>query len=222
MAANGAYHLKRQPVMTRAVPANGAYMDIKFAALFAHSFDKRNILSVPQFLNRNWPKFKELWPTYEIVNKSDADVLTEVFWVWDESLGGISIHQSVDPDDLPPLVGPCGFGGQVADHVISIVHGTHWLEFLKEDTIRFILSETCKIFATLFQVEHWLYVPHAAFKPAHALQLAKEGATMKEIEDWLQQECGQAAMGSIQGFDDTEIDQNSYFQESAKDHSLYF
>lgn len=161
-------------------------MEIKFTAVFEHKFDTGQLLRFPSILNDAWPSFKDLWPTFEIVDRSDDEVMARAFWNWRESGEDTDLSNSIYLNGELYLDGPCGFEARISQNMAVICHGTQWQDFVDDPTVQFIMNETCRLFANVFQVEQWLYMPDCQLQPSRALDVVKHGKTLPELARWLE------------------------------------
>lgn len=164
-------------------------MEIKFTAVFEHKFDTGQMLSFPSILNDAWPVFKELWPTFEIVDRSDAEVMAAAFWSWRESGADTDLSSSIYLEGELHLEGPCGFSARVTRNLAVICHGTPWSHFVEDPTVQFVMNETCRLFANIFDVDEWLYMPDCQLDPSRALDVLKNGSNLPELTQYLEEHC---------------------------------
>lgn len=164
-------------------------MDIKFTAVFEHKFDTGQLLALPSILNNAWPAFKDLWPTFEIVDRADAEVMAQAFWNWKDSGNNTDLSSSIHLEGELHLQGPCGFSARVSRSMAVICHGTEWQAFVDDPTIQYIMNETCRLFADVFAVDEWLYMPDCQLVPSKALDVVKWGKNLPELTQWLEDQC---------------------------------
>jgi len=160
-------------------------MEIKFTAVFEHKFDTGKLLSLPRILSDAWPNFKDLWPTFEIVDRSDDEVMALAFWSWEDTGEDTDLSSSIYLNGELHLKGPCGFQARVSRNLAVICHGTQWQDFVDDPTVQLIMNETCRLFADVFQVDRWLYMPDCQLEPSRALEVVKQGKDLPELAQWL-------------------------------------
>jgi hypothetical protein len=66
-----------------------------------------------------------------------------------------------------------------------ICHGTPWEDFVQDPTVQYIMNETCRHFADIFEVDEWLQMPDCQLEPTKALDVVKWGKNLPELTQWL-------------------------------------
>lgn len=170
-------------------------MGTNFTALVNHNFDVHHISTLPDLLNRIWPKVEPLLP---ILKGYPAPGIPPCNWKWSEKDRGFSVTRLLN-NDTAGLNG-YEFNGIVSKHVFRVCHGVRWSSFLTDPTVRGKLRQVCQHIVSVLGSNQIVYLPDGFLKPEGAIGLMYEGKAIEDMIDWLLENCGPATQ-SIDSYD---------------------
>lgn len=168
-------------------------MTAAFTALFGHCLGQNSLLRLPRLLDRSWDHFEDLWPTAEIIDKDEHLDLPTRYWQWQNNRPEPVLRGRLAREGQLHFEGPCGFGGTASDFSITLSHSsTSWADFVLDPNTRYILRETCRIFAQVLETDFLLYVPEAG-GASGVLELGRGGHRLEDMAAWLRKQHGPPA-----------------------------
>ena len=180
-------------------------MGTHFTAVVNHNFDERHLFNLPDLLNGTWPKVEPLLP---IMEGYPAPGIPPRKWEWSRRDSGFNRLWTTQHT---AALESYEFSGIVSKHVFRVCHGVRWSTFLKDQTVRSKLRKVCQHLASVLGSDQIVYLPNGFLKPEGAISLMYEGKGVKDMVDWLRENCGPAAQ-SVDSFRDEELE-NWYYIE---------
>lgn len=166
-------------------------MKAAFTALFGHCMGQDSLLRLPRLLDRSWAHFEDLWPTAEIIDKDEHLDLPTRYWEWEVNRPEAALRGKLAREGMLCFIGPCGFMGTASDFSVTLSHeSTSWDEFVMDPNTRFILRETCRIFAQVLETDFLMYVPESGWDTSEVLDMGRGGHRLEDMAAWLRKHHG--------------------------------
>jgi hypothetical protein len=182
---------------------------VNFSALFGHQLPIGLILQGNELLNKHWEQAQTFLPVLEGLPIPSS---TFELWKWSNRWEPTPVKELTKYKTIT-FDGPDSFNLKFKENTVELWHMVRWYQFLTDDSISTKLRGVCEFLASVLKTELVIYLPESAYKPSTVYDLVYEGATIEQVIEWLQTNCGNPAKRLIDIYpNDTDPERgNGYF-----------